>query len=772
MIHRIKPFLVGLLALIVVSAVIAQSPNDAAKGAGARIKAKVEEVKDGMKKWKASGRDPSAVMATLREKVRPLVDALKPVEAEAELDRLLEQLRQEPKPAHEPARPPSITTGAGPSFSALSPDQPLMTMGDFGMQIIFESVGSPVARIKSKMQLIKKLEPGWIKGGGDAAKLASLTEQVSQFGSKHHFAEAEKTEDQILSLLGAAYTPAENDSNEAHRKERDGFIANGKKFNTTGVEEYMSWSVTEPERGSSNWGVYREDAAAIKKAGLKLVAYLWAQALPTWVKSDPHNVFTGNIDTGLETENLSIFAPETLEAYDHFYGEASRELGDMIDFVRIGSPYDYGECAYPAGAGSPQFPKKNVGPGFWVNEAPARAHFKAAMKAKYGAIAKLNAAWGTSFVSFDAIDYPKDVKSPRWWLDFIHWYQDGFTERMGEIAAIAQKHFPKTPININLGWPFEKVSLGFDITGLTKMASARKLCLRTPTGSHVPFLFTKRVATAARYYQPARFSSEPVGASVTREDMALTYFKDLTTGVNWHMDYTANYERAQDSFAEFRQLWADAQYPQIDTALFFPTTSHFLDDWDNWRPAGFSGGFPSGLQAYAENLRDAIDYDVLDERLVSDGFLKSYRFLIWPVGHVAEADTLQKVRTWVENGGTLLVADLESIKTVEQDRGAFEDLAKLPASNGKRMVGKGSIIKIGAKVEDLASSFPAALDARDGVLISAFKDGALVFNRTDQNVVKRISIKGVSTEIPLSPLQLQWIGTDGKLADSRAAKVP
>jgi len=632
-----------------------------------------------------------------------------------------------------------------------------MTMGDFGLQLIFNSIDSPIGRIKSKLQLVKKLGPEWKKKGGDGAKLQSLMSKVSKYGERHNFVDAEKTLDEILSLLGASYTPADNASKDIHRKERDGFIANAKKLNITGIEEYMGWSVVESEQGKPDWAMYREDATAIKKAGFKLVAYLWAQALPKWVKNDSQYVFTGNVVTGLETEDLSIFAPQTLGFYDHFYGEASRELGGLVDIVRIGSPYDYGECGYPAGAGSSQFPKKNLESGFWVNEAPARAHFRETMKNKYGALERLNAAWGTSFTSFETIDYPKDPQNPRYWLDFIHWYQNGFTEGMGKIAAIAQKYFPNIPVNINLGWPYEKINIGQDLSGLAKMAADKGLCLRTPTGAHVPFLYTKRVATAARHYHHPSFSSEPVGASATCEQMALAYFKDLTTGVNWHMDYTGNYQHCQESFAEYRKLWADGEYPQIDTALFFPTTSHFLDDWNNWRPDGFSGGFPEGLQAYAEDLRDMLDYDVVDERLVSDGFLSSYRFLIWPCGNVVEASTLQKIKTWVENGGTLLIAGLENIETAEQDRGAFEGLAKLPATNGVRQVGKGKIIKIGAKAKNLDITFPEALEARDGMLVSTFKEGTLVFNKTDKTLVKKIFIKGVSTAITLAPLQILWI---------------
>ncbi len=632
------------------------------------------------------------------------------------------------------------------------------TFGNLGLQLIFHSVDSPVARIQSKLNAVQKLGPEWAKNGGDAAKLQSLMLKFSRQGDRSDFVGAEKTIDEILSLLGAKDISLADASLEMHRKERESFIADARRLNLTGIEDYVGWAVVEPKRGASNWGTYREDAVAIRKAGVKFVPFLWIQSLPRWVKDDSRTVYTSNVGTGRETGALSIFAPATHEAYERFFGQAKHELGDQVDILRIGSPYDFGEMCYPAAAASAHFPMENLEAGFWVNEAPARAHFKASMEKKYGTVGRLNAAWGTTFASFEAIDYPRDIRSPRYWLDFIHWYQDGFTEMMGKIAAIARKHFPEIPININIGMPYEKVNLGQDITGLARMAAAKGVSVRTPTGYMVPFLMTKRVATAARRYRPPYFSSEPAGGSASCEQMALAYFSDLTTGVNWHFDYGSNYDRCQESFAAYRRLWAGAEYPRVETALFFPTTAHFLENWDKWRPAGFSGGFPAGLREYAEELRDSIDYDVVDERLVIDGFLATYRFLIWPTGTVAEADTLRKVKTWVEDGGTLLIAGLEDIRTVERDRGAFEGLPNLPTTGGIRQVGKGRLIEIGARVQDLDGKFPAGLDARDGVLVSGFKGGTLVFNRTNRAVMKKISEKGVPTEITIAPFEFRWIG--------------
>lgn len=57
-----------------------------------RLSDKVERVKAGARAWEASGRDTSAIAQAMQEKVKPLLDSGQPVAAEAELDRILDQL--------------------------------------------------------------------------------------------------------------------------------------------------------------------------------------------------------------------------------------------------------------------------------------------------------------------------------------------------------------------------------------------------------------------------------------------------------------------------------------------------------------------------------------------------------------------------------------------------------------------------------------------------------------------------------------------------------
>jgi len=64
---------------------------------GKRITAKVERVKAGAQKWADSGRDPSAIARVMEGGFKPLMDADKVFEAEAVLDRVLEQLQLDAK---------------------------------------------------------------------------------------------------------------------------------------------------------------------------------------------------------------------------------------------------------------------------------------------------------------------------------------------------------------------------------------------------------------------------------------------------------------------------------------------------------------------------------------------------------------------------------------------------------------------------------------------------------------------------------------------------
>ncbi len=90
--------LMGVSALAAIPSVENNPPPPANPLSGdptKRLTEKVERMQQGAQKWAESGRDPSAILKTMEETFKPLIEAGKVIEAEAELDRILEQLGDE-----------------------------------------------------------------------------------------------------------------------------------------------------------------------------------------------------------------------------------------------------------------------------------------------------------------------------------------------------------------------------------------------------------------------------------------------------------------------------------------------------------------------------------------------------------------------------------------------------------------------------------------------------------------------------------------------------
>jgi hypothetical protein len=567
---------------------------------------------------------------------------------------------------------------------------------------------------------------------------------------------------QLVNLQQSGLTPLQYEQSQ-----QTGILNNAATYSLQGIQYYIGWGVIEPTQGQWDWSQTLLDAQTIKAQGLQFIPYGWVQNQPKWVHwVDPNNpgafnpsyTRAMNTETGLETDSLSIYAPETKAAYDLFYSNLKTNLGAYIDKLRFACPYDYGEIGYPGGAASDTFPLTNFAPGFYVGEAPARAHFQATMQTKYGSLANLNAAWGTAFTDFGSLPYPTSPNTPatptqrRYWLDFIGWYQSGLTQKTGELIDIVRGYFPNTLINMNLGWPYEKLNIGQDISGLLKMSAQRGMSVCSGTGSAVPFLNTKRAATASRFYGGQWLANETGGSTEPLSSMAMSFFKDLSDGVNWPFSYGANLSTGVVPLGQFRQIGPTVSNhrARTDMAMFFPTTAHRLDDWDSWRQSGTSGGYPGNLQSFCESIRDVCDYGVIDEQMIGDGALNQYKILVWEVGTTAEAQTMSAIAAWVQNGGVLLAIDFTSIRDVEGDSGAFAALSALPKVGDMRVAGQGFIfdgagsqqrltqwIVQRGNMTPLNASYPAKIttlpvidNASNGILTTEFTNGVLLFNTT------------------------------------------
>ncbi|MEI7924046.1 MAG: hypothetical protein WCJ40_19225 [Planctomycetota bacterium] len=136
-----------------------------------RLTEKVERVKAGAEKWAADGRDPAEIIMTMQEKFEPLMQAGKIAEAEAVVDGILKKLGMDLK----------------------APVAPLPADESSAEELM-------VARVLK----IQKELPAWVKKTGRKAEIDVLMKTLKKQLADRNFAEAAKTSDTIMNLMGVS----------------------------------------------------------------------------------------------------------------------------------------------------------------------------------------------------------------------------------------------------------------------------------------------------------------------------------------------------------------------------------------------------------------------------------------------------------------------------------------------------------------------------------------------------------------------------------------
>ena len=188
-----------------------QSPSDPVEAAHRRLSEKIARVKEGYQKWAASGRDPSVISQMMHEKFKPLLDAGKYVEAEAALDRVLEQLNKDEN-STEPTPPPSQPT---PSETVPTQAAPAQTAQDITEEVrdkLAHNIGCTFLLFRTKVlaelkvtpeqkgkldQYLRALLPDAMqilqKGKGELAKYNQMTHEETAAVLKGILTEGQRT---------------------------------------------------------------------------------------------------------------------------------------------------------------------------------------------------------------------------------------------------------------------------------------------------------------------------------------------------------------------------------------------------------------------------------------------------------------------------------------------------------------------------------------------------------------------------------------------------
>jgi hypothetical protein len=445
------------------------------------------------------------------------------------------------------------------------------------------------------------------------------------------------------------------------------WLARQKSLGLVADEDYIAWGAVEREPGRWDWRQHDAMEQALHKAGMKYVAYCWVHFPPVWLRNDPaKRTLMKCMEHGQETNYLSIFDPRTVEWYDHFYKNLHDHFGDRIDDVYACILGPYGEGNYPLAV--PDW--INMGhchEGYWCGDQYAIKAFQAAMEEKYSDIARLNNAWGTRLKSFDDVRMPQElsrlgfVPSPkefpkaadkRRWLDFITWYHQAIIDFAEQSLKTVLKYYPASKVRLKPGGSaggINPIAWGTYCPGYARMAQGYGIVLQ-PADSQGAVFADKWTGTAYQFYDVTE-CTEPATA-LDQKAFVRRMFSDASAGAKQFFTY--EFEQHAPDIHKYIHLITGTS-GETEVAVYCPTTLYRL---------GGNLGFT--IQASNE-MRDACEYDVLDEALILDGALSTrlYKALVVYQADVVDERVLDRFDAFQQRGGRVVVVGSTPIKNID-----------------------------------------------------------------------------------------------------------
>ena len=521
------------------------------------------------------------------------------------------------------------------------------------------------------------------------------------------------------------------------------------------VESYVRWNFAEPERGRFDWSLYDSIVEELQHYGLKWFPLLIVgsgYSLPDWFHASEENVGFQCLEHGLSNPVQSIWSPfhqkhvtRFLQAFGAHYGPQG-----ILQGVRLGPSGNYGESQYPAG-GNWGFhgEEMHIHIGMWAGDRYAREDFRRFLKQKYGLIEHLNRAWHSAFESFKAIQpqLPAQCRSKRQRMDLCTWYTDSMSLWCEWWAREARKALPDTPIYQSAGG-WGALEIGTDYTAQAKSmlsigGERGGIRLTNELDSFQQcFYATRLAATAARLYElPLGF--EPAMGHTAR-GVAGRLFNCISNNGEHFFTYYGNVchqQTAIENWLRHYPLFSYRNRPLVDVALYYPQTMNFLSS-DTFRYLN-----AWGFNTYAREIRNHIEMDYLDDRLIQEGFLERYKVLVFVWGEFVEQATLDCIDAWMRAGGTVIFPYFLNmrLRNVEDETTSFDRWQNGDTGPGRFIRFRGDdeppslyadfVRSTLLELPSLSAPVRIALEAERPakVFISAQEDGhLLVLNFSDQ----------------------------------------
>ncbi|HUW59960.1 MAG TPA: alpha-amylase family protein [Candidatus Bathyarchaeia archaeon] len=484
------------------------------------------------------------------------------------------------------------------------------------------------------------------------------------------------------------------------------------------VESYVAWGNVEMQKGQYDWCFYDGVAQCAKQHGLRWFPLLIggsAYALPDWYHDSPENAGFVCLEHGKHNNIQSIFFDNQnkyVEAFLKAFGAHYVPM-DVLLGVRLGASGNFGESQYPAG-GNWGFKgeRDHIHIGWWAGDAHAVVRFREFLESKYGDIAALNAAWQTSYATFEEIPVfvPQFAENMRQRKDFVDWYMGAMSQWCGQFGRWTRAALPNTPVyESSGGWGF--VESGTDFTDQTiNMANIKGgiRCTNETDSYAQNFYATRMLSSAARFYGVS-FGSEPAGYGSGRGIAARIYNILVNNGQHLFF-YESNLlynDQGTDQWLDLAPLLDQRAEPVIDVAALYPDTKSKLDD------AVFRNLYAFTFNERVAALRPHLDFDFCSEQMILDGALPRYKVLVFLWSNIVEADPLNRIDAWVRAGGTVIFPywGAMPLATVEGDVTVYNRWLRGETGNGKVIFDRGDRVPTHRYADFIAKQ----LDAMDNL---------------------------------------------------------
>lgn len=587
-----------------------------------------------------------------------------------------------------------------------------------------------------------------------------------------------------------------------------------KRVGLTSLQSYVYWAEIEKEPGKIDFSSYDVLVEKLIKHNLKWVPFLILgpyYATPKWFQESGESVYAKCLEHGKESKVQSIWNPHLPKYVDRFLqlvAEHYRDSG-VLESIELGISGNWGESLYPSLGGF--YPDFHTHPGWWCGDDYATSSFRQFAIERHKSLPALNAACGTQFGSSEEVSFPPIKQpwlnlayrvfgiAPRWakpwlsmawekglagllnrlcslrckadpggqqrWLDFVSWYLGSMTDWVEFWIKTARKHFPNTEIYLVTGGD-GKPKLGADFSAQAKVAAKYNAGIRitnqTDDYAH-SFSLTRLVSSAARFYGTYFTTEEgginlPQGVTMRLFDAATSgakgfYCKSIIgTGTDICTGRTSPLGKPTQGALNLAQNIHHLRLSQpiIDVAVLFPNTSIALD--------------PSALiSVYSQcsQLRDMVDFDLVDENMVIDGALKKYRFLVALDGNQLRRQTIMEVENWVKEGGILIATRDTGLSTINDNGKGYSLLL-----TGKER----NLLKfISQAIYNEKDTYPwvgiPEIDGeQDRVFATRFADRILYYNSTNSALRKRGSLnklsRGKTFDINMKPQSIVAVDLD------------